>query len=149
MSSESDALEALHRPEDWGWAAAAVARSGDADRLAALVAAYDQPVEGSRRPLLDAMEAAGGVEAASGLADSEDPGRRRLAARLAHLLPDRAHVPVLERLVRDPDPPVAAEARAALRVQVRDADWRATVDRLADADDPALREAVAAWREEG
>lgn len=149
MSSDSDALEALHRPEDWDWAAAAVARSGDPDVLAALVAAYDQPVEGTRRPLLDAMEAAGGIEAAGELAGSEDASRRRLAARLAHLLPDPAHVPALERLVGDADPAVAAEARAALRVQRRDAGWRATVDRLADADDPALRNAVAAWREEG
>ena len=119
------------------------------DTLGELVAAYDRPTEGSRRPLLDAMEAAGGIDAVGALATSDDAGRRRLAARLAHLLPDPAHVPVLERLVVDPDVRVAAEARAALRVQRRDADWRAAVDRLADSDDPALRQAVTQWREEG
>jgi hypothetical protein len=123
--------------------------AGASDALAELVAEYDRPSEGSRRPLLDAMEAAGGIGAVGALATSDDAGRRRLAARLAHLLPDPAHVPVLERLVADPDPRVAAEARAALRVQRRDPDWRATIDRLAETDDPALRQTVAAWREEG
>jgi hypothetical protein len=117
--------------------------------LAALVAEYDVPREGSRRPLLDAMEAAGGVAAADRLANSEDVAQRRLAARLAHLLPDPAHVPALERLARDADAGVAAEARAALRVQVRDERWREALARLADADDPELRRAVAAWTEEG
>lgn len=121
----------------------------DDSALAALVAAYDVPTERSRRPLLDAMEEAGGVAAVGPLARSEDPGRRRLAARLAHLLPDPAHVPVLERLVCDPDAGVAVEARAALRVQVRDRRWREAVDRLADADEPELRQAAAAWRSEG
>lgn len=117
--------------------------------LAALVTEYDLPKEGSRRPLLDAMEAAGGVAAAGRLADSDDAARRRLAARLAHLLPDPAHVPALERLACDEDPRVAAEARAALRVQVRDERWREAVARLAGAEDPELRRAVAAWIEEG
>jgi hypothetical protein len=123
--------------------------STDDTMLAALVAEYDVPREGSRRPLLDAMEAAGGVAAAGRLADSEDVAQRRLAARLAHLLPDPAHVPALELLACDNDAGVAAEARAALRVQVRDERWRETLARLADAEDPELRRAVAAWTEEG
>ena len=58
-------------------------------------------------------------------------------------------MPALERLVCDDDAGVAAEARAALRVQVRDERWRETLARLADAEDPELRRAVAAWTEEG
>jgi hypothetical protein len=144
-----DPIDALSDPEQWSWAARELAARGDPAALPALVAAFDMREERSRLPLLKAMEAVGGIAAVPRFAASPDAADRRLAARLAHLLPDPAHVPVLERLVVDSDPGIAAEARAALHTQVRDARWRATVERLAQAEDPGLREEALAWQREG
>jgi hypothetical protein len=149
VSADRDPTAALSDPEQWSWAARALAARGDPSALPALVEAYDMRVERSRLPLLDAMEAVGGIAAVARLAGSADDTDRGLAARLAHLLPDPAHVAVLERLVSDPAPSVAGEARAALHTQVRDERWRATVERLAQAEDPELREAARSWQREG
>jgi hypothetical protein len=149
VPATGDPIDALNDPEQWPWAARELAARGDPSALPALVAAYDMRDERSRLPLLDAMEAVGGIGAVPRLAASPHEADRGLAARLAHLLPDAAHVPALERLVTDPDPGVAAEARAALHTQVRDARWRATVERLAHAEDPGLREAALSWQREG
>jgi hypothetical protein len=147
-----DPLEALADPDQWPWAAPALASTaahGDRDALAALVTAYGQRTEGSRQPLLDAMESLGGIAAVAALGDSGAAGDRRVAARLAHLLPDAAHASVLERLVSDPDRDVAAEARAALRTQPRDTRWREVVGRLAESRDPELSAQARGWEREG
>jgi hypothetical protein len=144
-----DPVEALSDPEQWPWAVRELAERGDPAVLPALVAAYDTRHERSRLDLLDAMEAVGGIAAVPRLAGSSAADKRRLAARLAHLLPAAAHVPVLERLVTDPDPGVAAEARDALRSQLRDERWQATVERLAEAEDTELRDAARSWQREG
>ena len=145
----SDPIAALSDPEQWAWAARELAARGDPAALPALVEAFNMRDERSRLALLDAMEAVGGIAAVPGLAASPDEADRRLAARLAHLLPDPAHVPVLERLVSDADRGTALEARAALHTQVRDAQWRAAVERLAQSEDPELREEALAWQREG
>jgi hypothetical protein len=152
VPTDRDPLAALSDPEQWSWAAPALAAHappGDRDALEALVAAYAVRGERSRVPLLDAMEALGGVPAVGDLGASDDVADRRLAARLAHLLPDPAHLPVLEALVTDRDEHVAAEARAALRTQPRDPAWRALVRRLAQGSDPELAAAALAWEREG
>jgi hypothetical protein len=148
VSAARDPIDALSDPEQWSWAAHELSARGDPSALPALVAAYDLRDERSRLPLLDAMEAVGGIAAVPRLAASADDADRALAARLAHLLPDPAHVPVLETLVADADPGLAAEARAALHGQVRDARWRATVERLAHAEDPELRAEALSWQRE-
>lgn len=149
---DSDPVSALADPDQWSWAApalASIAQRGDRDALAALVAAYGQRTEASRQPLLDAIESLNGVPAVVQLARSEGAGDRLLAARLAHLLPASAHVPVLEQLVTDPDSEVAAEARAALRTQPRDAHWREVVRHLAQSSDTDLATEAKAWQREG
>ena len=147
-----DPLVALDDPEQWSWAAPALvsaARLGDRGALAALVSAYGQRTEASRQPLLAAMEALGGVAAVGELGRSADVADRRVAARLAHLLPDPSHLDALSRLVSDDDGDVAAEARAALRTQLRDARWRELVRRLAESGDPELSAEARAWEAEG
>jgi hypothetical protein len=118
------------------------------DRLAELVEVYDQPVERSRAPLLEEMEALRGGEHARRLAESADPEDRRVAARLMHLLPEPEHLEALERLVADPDPRVAAAARRALRGQRRTPAWHVAVERLAASGDPELRAAAQEWMAE-
>jgi hypothetical protein len=147
-----DPLAALADPDQWSWAAPALASTAahsDKAALAALISAYGRRTERSRTPLLDAMESLGGVAAVAALGGSADVADRRLAARLAHLLPDAAHVSVLERLVSDPDRDTAAEARAALRTQPRDRRWRELVRALAESGDPELRAEAQAWEREG
>jgi hypothetical protein len=104
----------------------------DFERLAELVAAYAIPTEVSKVPLLDAMEEAGAGDAVGLLTDDPDAGRRRLAGRLAELLPAKRHLGALERLAGDGDPGVAGAGLDALATQVRDAAWQATLTRLAD-----------------
>jgi len=120
----------------------------DRDALSQLVRRYGERTETSRQHLLDEMEARGGEVAVPPLARSADAADRLLAARLAHLLPSADHVPALEPLVTDADRAVAAEARAALRTQPRDARWRELVERLASCDDADLAGEARRWQDE-
>ncbi|HKR52119.1 MAG TPA: hypothetical protein VJT72_21565 [Pseudonocardiaceae bacterium] len=135
----------LSSPDCWPAAAEQLVAAGDRGALRDLVAAYDSPVEGSRRSLLKAMRALGGVAEATRLASSPDAVDRRLAARLMHLLPDEHHLSSLESLVADPEITVATAARRAMRGQRRTHEWHAAVDRLTHAESPALRDAAADW----
>lgn len=125
-----DPLTALGSPTDWRWAAPALAARGDPAVLPALVAAYEIEVELSHVPLLEAMQALGGRQKVSELADSQDREERMLAARLARLLPDPSQLRALEQLANDADPQVAAAARSALQVQLQTPEWQAVVTRL-------------------
>jgi hypothetical protein len=152
VALDRDPLAALPDPDQWSWAAPALASAsphGDHDALRALVAAYGQRTERSRQPLLDAMESLGGVVAVAALGRSADAADRLLAARLAHLLPAGGHLSVLECLVSDQDRSVAAEARAALHTQPRDVRWHELVARLADSGDAELAADAQAWEREG
>jgi len=152
VAGDRDLLAALADPDQWSWAAPALASTsarGDRVALAALVAAYGQRTESSRQPLLDAMESLGGRVAVGELGRSGNAEDRLVAARLAHLLPAATHLPVLEQLVSDPARDVAAEARAALHTQPRDIRWREVVARLGESDDPELSAEARAWTREG
>jgi HEAT repeat protein len=111
----------------------------DVERLAELVQQYALPTEASKVPLLDEMEACGAAEAVAELTDSPDADRRWLAGRLAELLPDKRHLPALERLAGDADPIVARQGLDALATQVRDGDWHEALGRLADGAEPETR----------
>ena len=102
--------------------------------LADLVDLYDRPVELGKGQLLDEMEALNGAAEARHLAGSPDAAERRLAARLMHLLPDTEHLEALERLVADPDPEVAQQARRAFAGQRRTPEWHAAAARLGFSD---------------
>ena len=152
MAAARDPVAALTDPDQWSWAAPALASTaerGDRDALAALLTAYGQRTDCSRQPLLEALESLGGVAAVGELGRSKDAVDRLVAARLAHLLPAEAHVSVLEKLVSDPDRAVAAEARAALRTQPRDAHWREVVRHLAQSGDAELAAEAQGWEREG
>jgi hypothetical protein len=114
-------------------------------RLRELVHTRDDRPELHGRPLIDEMDALGGVAAAGDLARSDDVDDRFVAARLMHLLPDGAHIEPLSELVHDPDPRVAAAARRALHGQRRSAQWRELVERLAADSDPQLAAAASEW----
>ena len=113
--------------------------------LIALVQTYEQSFEEAQSPLVREMEAGGGVEAAPRLARSDDAGERLVAARLMHLLPDERHVAALEPLIADPDPDVAALAWRALRNQRRTPEWRAALERIAEAGPEERRAAAREW----
>jgi hypothetical protein len=113
-----------------------VTSAPDLERLAGLVTDYAVLTEASKVPLLDAMEAAGAGDAVGLLADDPDAGKRRLAGRLAELLPEKRHLAALELLAGDRDPGVAGAGLDALATQVRDAAWQATLVQLADSPRP-------------
>ena len=113
--------------------------------LIALVQTYEQSFEEAQSPMVREMEAGGGVEAAPRLARSGDPAERLVAARLMHLLPDERHVAALEPLIADPDPDVAALAWRALRNQRRTPEWRAALERIAEAGPVDRRAAAREW----
>jgi len=135
----------LRDPERWAETARALVEAGDQGALTELVKAYDWPVEGEKVPLLEAMEALGGAEAAHRMVEASDPVERRIGARLMQLVPDGRHLAVLERLVGDDDEVVARFARRALETQWRTAEWRAVVDRLARSENPEVRQAAESW----
>ena len=113
--------------------------------LIALVQTYEQSFEEAQSPMVREMEAGGGVEAAPRLARSGDAAERLVAARLMHLLPDERHVAALEPLIADPDPDVAALAWRALRNQRRTPEWRAALERIAEAGPEDRRAAAREW----
>lgn len=113
--------------------------------LIALVQTYEQSFEEAQSPMVREMEAGGGVEAAPRLARSGDAAERLVAARLMHLLPDERHVAALEPLIADTDPDVAALAWRALRNQRRTPEWRAALERIAEAGPEDRRAAAREW----
>ena len=113
--------------------------------LIALLQTYEQSFEEAQSPMVREMEAGGGVEAAPRLARSGDAAERLVAARLMHLLPDERHVAALEPLIADPDPDVAALAWRALRNQRRTPEWRAALERIAEAGPEDRRAAAREW----
>jgi hypothetical protein len=135
----------LRDPERWAETARALVEAGDESALTELVKAYDWPVEGEKAPLLEAMEALGGAEAAHRMVESSETVERRIGVRLMQLVPDARHLAVLERLVADEDEVVARFARRALETQWRTAEWRAAVERLTHSEDADVREAAASW----
>jgi hypothetical protein len=135
----------LRDPERWAETARALVEAGDQSALSELVKAYDWPVEGDKLPLLEAMEALGGAEAAHRMVESSEPIERRIGVRLMQLVPDGRHLAALERLVADEDEVVARFARRALETQWRTAEWRAAVERLARSENAEVREAATSW----
>jgi hypothetical protein len=113
--------------------------------LIELVEIYEQSFEEAQSPLVREMEARGGVEAAPRLARSEVARTRLVAARLMQLLPDEGHVAALEPLIADADPSVAALAWRALRNQRRTPEWRAALERIAEAGPDERRAPAREW----
>ena len=113
--------------------------------LRELVAAYDQRAEGWQQlAVLDTLAALDAPAFAVDLAGSPSPEDRALAVRVMRLLPDERYLDVIEALLADADPRIAAAARDAMRRQRRDDRWHALVETLTAVSDPTLA-AAADW----
>lgn len=134
MSFE-EAVRELSAPSTWCKAAGALVSSGDRRALIPLLDAYESPVEGGKRCLLEAMEALGAQEAAGELY-SGDPWQRTRALRLMELFGSDRQLPILERALSDPAEGVRSQARRSLLNQQRTGAWEATMIRLLDSTDP-------------
>ncbi len=128
------AITQLSQPATWCAGAATLAGTGDARAVAALVDAYDAPVEASKVCLLDAVEQLAKDGAVDRLLAAGDATR---ALRAMALWGDDRWLPSLEERVADP---VTREAAFdALRLQRRDAAWEAASVRLLGHKEPAVR----------
>src|SRR3954454_6622445 len=116
--------------------------------LIALVEALDAADDRQRGRLGRELDDNGAREAAPRMATADEPGTRRAAARIMHLLPDEAYLPALLPLVDDPEPPVADAAWRALRGQLRTAEWRAAVERIAEDGPSERRDDARRWLSE-
>jgi len=134
MALDLDSARAqLASPSTWCDAAAALASSRDPLALAALVDAYDLPVETSKLCLLEAMETLANDGALERL-HAGDPSR---ALRAAALVADARWLPLIEGSVAVPS--TRAQAGEALRLQRRDTAWEESCLRLLVHADPAVR----------
>lgn len=137
-SDYGEAIRELASPHTWCGAARKLADIGDPRALIPLLEAYESPIEGGKRCLLEAMEALGATEEGPKLFNG-DPRQRSLALRMMELFGNDRHLPVLVRALSDPAEGVRAQARQALAHQKRTAAWTAVITQLADADDPKTR----------
>lgn len=132
------ALQALRSPHTWCSAAKRLVAIGDRRALMPLLEAYESPIEGGKRCLLEAMDHLGATEAAATLFEG-DARQRSLALRLMELFGSDRDLPVLIRALTDPADGVRAQARQALAHQKRTNAWKTAISRLVDADDPKTR----------
>src|ERR1700704_6063518 len=109
--SFEDAVRELASPQTWCKAARALASRGDRRALLPLLDAYESPVEGGKRCLLEVMDELGASEAAGAFYDHGDPRQRGQAVRLMELFPSDQHLPRLSRALSDSAEGVRIEAR--------------------------------------
>ena len=134
------ALGLLRSTSTWCKGAELLAALGDARAIIPLLQAYEQPAESPKVCLLRAMRNLGAARVADALAQESDPERRRMGLHLMELFSDDAHLAILERAVEDPNPEVKLQARRALRTQNQTEPWEATMIRLLQSSDQAVRE---------
>src|SRR5919204_6858708 len=134
-ASFEEALQGLRSPRTWCQAADRLVALGDRRALLALLDAYETPIEGGKRCLLEAMDRLGATEAAAELFTG-DARQRAQAVRLMELFASDRHLPVLMRAISDPSEAVRIQAREALVNQERTERWRAAMVKLRqDADE--------------
>jgi HEAT repeat protein len=142
-----EALRGLATSQTWCKAAKTLVDIGDRRALIPLLEAYETPIEGGKRCLLDAMEALGATAAAAELFNG-DLRQRSQALRLMELFASDRHIPLLLTAVSDPAEGVRSQARRALANQERTGPWEAAMIQLLDNNDPKTRAmAIEALRE--
>jgi len=137
--SYEDAVRELASPQTWCKAARALAARGDRRALLPLLDAYESPVEGGKRCLLEAMDELRASDAAADLYDRGDPRQRGQAVRLMELFPGDQHLPRLTRALSDSAEGVRIEARRAIVNQERTQSWKAAMTELLESPDAGIR----------
>lgn len=132
----AQAIRGLASRDSWCEAARALAASGDRRALVPLLEAYESPIEGGKRCLLEAMEQLDAGNAAHKLFVSDDPRQRVHALRLMELFGSDAHLPILVRALSDSADGVRSQARRTLTNQEWTAAWEAVMIKLLDGTDP-------------
>ena len=132
------AIGQLKSPRHWCEGAGALVRLGDRRALVPLLQAYETPVEGGKRCLLEAMDQLGAKEAAADLY-ANSPERRWEALRLMELFGSDTHLPLLRQALGAGEPRLRAQARDALVNQERTASWKRVMTDLLDSPDPEIR----------
>jgi HEAT repeat protein len=139
MADYDSLLKQLKSSTTWCEAAQALAEMGDWRALAALVQAYEQPIEASRLCLLDAMEALDPKIGALKLYQRNQGDDRRLAFHLMELFGGDELLPYLEQGLSETDASLRCQARRALAFQRQTPIWEETMIRLLASPDPKNR----------
>ena len=130
-----EAVRRLSAPSSWCEAARVLAAIGDRRALIPLLEAYESPIEGGKRCLLEAMDELGAKDAAAEFYQG-DARQRSNAVRLMELFGSDRHLPTLMRALSDPAEGVRAQARRAIVNQEWTNAWEATMIPLLDSKDP-------------
>ncbi len=136
------AVRQLTSPHHWCEGAEALVRLGDRRALVPLLEAYETPVEGGKRCLLEAMDKLGAREAAADLYASS-PEQRWEALRLMELFGSDSHLSLLQQALSDADPRIRAQARDALVNQQRTPGWKRAMTEMLDSADPEIQRLAA------
>lgn len=134
--SYEEAVRELSAPSTWCKAARALALAGDRRALIPLLEAYETPIEGGKRCLLEAMDELGAKDAAAELYRQGDARQRSNAVRLMELFASDQHLPTLMRALSDQAVGVRAQARRAIVNQEWTNAWEAALIQLLDSKDP-------------
>lgn len=143
------AVKLLRSPETWCEGADALAKIGDRAALIPLLEAYWSLDELPPRDCLkQAMESLDPRSEATRLVASSSPDERHNGVVLMSMFPAEEHVALLAHVLeQESDPALRAQAANALLVQKPNAAWKASVIKMLDSDQLALREiAVIALR---
>ena len=132
----TQAIRGLASPDSWCESARSLAAAGERRALIPLLEAYESPIEGGKRCLLEAMEQLDAGNAAHKLFESDDPRQRVYALRLMELFGSDGHLPVLVRALSDSADGVRSQARRALTNQEWTSAWEAAVINLLESTDP-------------
>src|SRR6266852_3409033 len=96
-----EAVRKLSDPSTWCEAARALALAGDRRALIPLLEAYESPIEGGKRCLLEAMDELGAKDAAAELYQQGDARQRSQAVRLMEMFGSDRHLPTLMLALSD------------------------------------------------
>jgi HEAT repeat protein len=133
------AINQLRSPRTWCQAAEALVSRGDRRALLPLIEAYETPIEGGKRCLLEAMAQLGARDEAQTLFEKGDAEQRWRAVQLMRLFESDRHLPALQRALADDDAAVREEARVAIVNQEWTDAWEAAMIQLLESDDPQTR----------
>ncbi len=131
-----EAVRRLSAPSTWCEAARALALAGDRRAVMPLLEAYESPIEGGKRCLLEAMNELGAGDAAAELYQQGDARQRSNAVRLIELFGSDRHLPTLMRALSDQAEGVRVQARRAIVNQEWTNAWEAVMIQLLDSTDP-------------
>jgi HEAT repeat protein len=137
---DDEEIRGLSSPDTWCEVAKALAAAGEHRAIVPLLNAYESPIEGGKRCLLEALEELDAGGAAAGLFETNDARQRVQALRLVELFGSDRHLSLLARALSDPADGVRAQARRALVNQEWTGPWEAAMISLLGDNDPQTQE---------